>query len=518
LCTTLEKHIKAEQGATKKLLFMKKTIFILIAFIFCLNITTYSQKTRVGVTGGIDAANLSRTIGGADQDGEYRIGLIGGMQLEVPLGKKNKFSFQPDLHYIQKGAATTPNTPTLNRVYTALRYAELATNFVRNFNTKNGGAFYLGGGPYLGLPLQSKFVTHAAGTPNVLTDVSWGNAIANDLKGVDYGGDVVLGYRMKNGIFAALNYIQGARNLVPDDKLALAASADDKIKNIAFAVRVGYLFKSAPKVVVPVVLDRDKDGVPDNIDACPDVPGPAALQGCPDTDGDGILDKDDKCPTVKGIAKYQGCPIPDTDKDGINDEEDKCPTVPGLARYQGCPIPDTDKDGINDEEDKCPKVPGVARYQGCPVPDTDGDGVNDEEDKCVTIPGPKENFGCPVIPPEVKKRIDVAAKNILFVSGSSKLQASSYKGLNDVANIMKEYPGASLAIDGHTDNVGSDEMNQKLSEDRANSVKTYLVSKGVDESLITAAGHGETIPIADNKTAAGRQQNRRSELTLSYMK
>jgi OmpA-OmpF porin, OOP family len=272
------------------------------------------------------------------------------------------------------------------------------------------------------------------------------------------------------------------------------------------------------KVVIPVVLDRDKDGVPDNVDACPDDPGPAALQGCPDRDGDGILDKDDKCPDVKGLAKYQGCPIPDTDKDGINDEEDKCPTVFGLARYQGCPIPDTDKDGINDEEDKCPTVFGLARYQGCPIPDTDGDGVNDEEDRCVTIPGPKENYGCPIIPPEVKKRVDLAAKNILFITGSAKLQKSSFKGLDDVAKIMSENPGMSLAIDGHTDYVGSEEMNQTLSDNRAGSVKNYLVSKGIDESRITATGHGELEPIADNKTAAGRQKNRRSEMTLSYYK
>ncbi len=237
-----------------------------------------------------------------------------------------------------------------------------------------------------------------------------------------------------------------------------------------------------------------------------------------DRDGDGILDDVDKCPDVKGLARYQGCPVPDTDKDGINDEEDKCPTVPGLARYQGCPIPDTDKDGINDEEDKCPTVPGLARYQGCPIPDTDGDGVNDEEDRCVTIPGPKENFGCPIIPPEVKKKVDMAAKNILFVTGSYKLQSSSYKGLNEVVKIMQDNPGMQLAIDGHTDNVGSEEMNQTLSDNRAGSVKAYIVSKGIDESRITSAGHGETMPIADNKTAAGRQKNRRSEMTLSYYK
>jgi len=160
----------------------------------------------------------------------------------------------------------------------------------------------------------------------------------------------------------------------------------------------------------------------------------------------------------------------------------------------------------------------VARYQGCPVPDTDGDGVNDEEDKCVTIPGPKENFGCPIITEEVKKRVNVAAQNILFITGSAKLQTKSFKGLNDVVQIMKDNPGMSLAIDGHTDNVGTDEKNQILSDNRAASVKAYIVSKGIDESRITSAGHGETMPIADNKTAAGRQKNRRSELVMSYFK
>ena len=278
----------------------------------------------------------------------------------------------------------------------------------------------------------------------------------------------------------------------------------------------GALKKKAPKVIP--IPDRDNDGVPDNIDACPDDPGPKELQGCPDRDGDGILDKDDKCPDIKGLARYQGCPIPDTDKDGINDEEDKCPTVPGLARYQGCPIPDTDKDGLNDEEDKCPTVPGLARYQGCPIPDTDGDGVNDEEDKCITIPGPKENFGCPIIAPEIKKRVDIAAKNILFNTGKYTLKSSSFKGLNDVAKIMTENPDMLLAIDGHTDSDGSEEMNQTLSENRANAVKKYLVSKGVDEGRISATGHGELEPIATNKTAVGKSQNRRSELTLSYFK
>ncbi len=249
------------------------------------------------------------------------------------------------------------------------------------------------------------------------------------------------------------------------------------------------LVKKAEPVVVPppppVVLDRDNDGILDADDNCPDVAGIAALQGCPDRDGDGIADAEDKCPDVAGTAKYEGCPIPDTDGDGINDEMDKCPTEKGFARYQGCPIPDTDKDGVNDEEDKCP-----------------------------SRPGPATNMGCPEIAKEVIEKINIAAKNIFFSTGSYKLLAKSFKSLNEVAALMASDESLLLDIDGHTDITGTDEKNQVLSQSRANAVKEYLLSKGVAESRMKSTGYGSTKPVADNKTAAGRAKNRRTEMTV----
>ena len=236
----------------------------------------------------------------------------------------------------------------------------------------------------------------------------------------------------------------------------------------------------------------------------------------PDTDGDGILDPSDKCPTVPGVVKYEGCPVPDTDKDGINDDDDKCPTVPGLAKYQGCPVPDTDNDGINDEEDKCPTVPGVARYEGCPVPDTDKDGINDEEDKCPTVPGVASQQGCPEITEEVSKTISYAAQNVYFSTGSTKLLSKSFAPLNEVVKVLNENTSLKLKIDGHTDNTGSDDSNMKLSDGRAASVKAYLVSKGIDPARLESEGFGETVPVADNKTAAGKQKNRRVEMKVFY--
>jgi OmpA-OmpF porin, OOP family len=231
-----------------------------------------------------------------------------------------------------------------------------------------------------------------------------------------------------------------------------------------------------------------------------------------DRDGDGVLDSLDKCPDVAGLASLEGCP--DRDGDGITDAEDKCPDVAGLARYQGCPIPDTDGDGINDELDKCPTVAGIARYQGCPIPDTDGDGVNDEEDKCINEKGPASNFGCPVISEEIIRKVNTAAQNVFFVTGSSKLLAKSFPKLNDVVKILNENPTYKVQIDGHTDDVGKDESNQTLSEQRAASVKAYFVSKGIGEDRLSSTGYGESKPVADNKTAAGRARNRRVEMAL----
>lgn len=235
-----------------------------------------------------------------------------------------------------------------------------------------------------------------------------------------------------------------------------------------------------------------------------------------DSDSDGVYNDVDKCPDVAGLARYEGCPIPDTDNDGINDEEDSCKTVAGIAKYHGCPIPDSDNDGINDEEDKCKDTPGVVKYNGCPIPDSDNDGVNDEEDRCPQLAGTAANQGCPEIKEEVRKQVAYNAARVYFVTGSYKLSSKSNPALDNMVKLLQDDANLKLSIEGHTDNVGKDEFNQTLSENRAASVKQYLVNKGVDESRLTAQGFGETQPVVDNNTAAGRAKNRRVVMTVNY--
>jgi outer membrane protein OmpA-like peptidoglycan-associated protein len=234
------------------------------------------------------------------------------------------------------------------------------------------------------------------------------------------------------------------------------------------------------------------------------VPPVVVIEVPKDRDGDGVLDVNDKCPDVAGIASLQGCP--DKDGDGITDTDDKCPTVAGLAKYQGCPIPDSDGDGINDEQDKCATVKGVARYQGCPIPDTDGDGVNDEDDKCPNRVGPADNFGCPVI--------GIRSYEIAFKSGSAVLLSGGKLILDTVVNYLNTNSGVNVTVDGHTDNSGTDKINDPLSLKRAEASKAYIVSKGIASDRMTTGGFGSKQPVADNKTAEGRKKNRRIEIKI----
>jgi OOP family OmpA-OmpF porin len=221
------------------------------------------------------------------------------------------------------------------------------------------------------------------------------------------------------------------------------------------------------QMVEALSTDRDGDGIPDDIDQCPDVA----------EDKDGFEDTD-------------GCPDFDNDKDGIYDNQDQCPNEPedrdGFQDMDGCPDFDNDKDGIPDSLDQCPNQPE-------------------------TVNGYKDQDGCPdEKPQEIKQALIL--KGVNFKTASSELLEESYYVLEKVFNSLEAYPSVRVEIAGHTDNQGGDQYNMVLSYERAKSVMNYLIMRGIDSSRMTAKGYGKTVPLAPNTTAEGRAKNRRVEV------
>ncbi|HET7501469.1 MAG TPA: OmpA family protein [Kofleriaceae bacterium] len=261
-------------------------------------------------------------------------------------------------------------------------------------------------------------------------------------------------------------------------------------------------------------------------DKCIDKNAPPPGPG--DLDGDGILDDVDQCPRVPedkdGYKDEDGCPDDDNDGDGIPDKLDRCPNEPedkdGFQDDDGCPDPDNDQDGVLDKDDKCPDEPedkdGFQDEDGCPDPDNDHDGVLDKDDKCPNDPGVPPD-GCPKkynLVVVTEKKIELK-QTVFFDTNRATIKKVSFALLDEVAQAMNDSPTIKVEIQGHTDSQGNDAFNLKLSQKRAESVRNYLIKKGVTSDRMEAKGYGENVPIADNRTSAGRAQNRRVEFVIN---
>ncbi len=179
------------------------------------------------------------------------------------------------------------------------------------------------------------------------------------------------------------------------------------------------------------------------------------------------------------------------------DVADRCPTKPetvnGLEDGDGCPEQDSDQDGIVDKLDKCPSKPetinGVEDEDGCP----------DKGESKVEM---------------TSERINILDK-VYFDTGKASIQDRSFNVLKQVAAVLKANPQVTLVrIDGHTDNVDTDEFNLELSQRRTEAVRQFLVDQGINSGRLKAEGFGETKPIVSNDTEEGRTQNRRVEFTI----
>jgi uncharacterized protein (TIGR03382 family) len=242
---------------------------------------------------------------------------------------------------------------------------------------------------------------------------------------------------------------------------------------------------------LPLPMDSDADGVLDDVDRCPTVPGLAGLQGCPDDDGDGVEDGVDRCLGEAGPVDRQGCPERDSDGDGLVDGKDPCPSEAGPLDRGGCPVPDRDHDTVEDLRDNCPDEVGPPDNQGCP----------EEEKQLVVIQTDR-----------------IAIKDTVhFDFNKATIQPRSYGLLDQVARVLLEHPEiVFVSIEGHTDGVGPAEYNRRLSQRRAEAVRDYLAGKSVAPERMEAKGFGEDRPVQSNATSVGRAANRRVEFITSY--
>ena len=284
-------------------------------------------------------------------------------------------------------------------------------------------------------------------------------------------------------------------------KANVSASYRSSSENYAYnhlqhTVGVSYIFGAN---------DMDKDGVSDEKDVCPEIPGLKEFDGCPDTDGDGIPDNKDACPEEAGKAELNGCP--DADNDGIADGQDACPNEPGTPEMNGCP--DSDADGVADKDDTCPNEAGPKENNGCPWPDSDNDGVLDKDDACPDEAGVAENNGCPAEPKALMDMLSNEATVIYFKANSANVGGDATSLIQSLTEMLNKYPNAMINVNGHASSDGSKAYNQKLSEKRANAVKDALVAGGIDATRINAVGYGEDKPIQANNTRKGRAANRR---------
>ncbi len=344
------------------------------------------------------------------------------------------------------------------------------------------------------------------------------------------------------------------------ENLAIALAYDvntSKLKTASNgfgAFEIGLVFKfSTPKGYDETVnlrmVDSDNDGIADESDHCPDLPGNAANKGCPgraDSDGDGIVDEVDLCPGIAGSSIHGGCP--DSDGDGVADIDDECPTIYGALHFQGCP--DSDQDGISDKYDACPVTFGLITNKGCP----DSKSVQptlrlgeyivkqSENEKHTTVlpieklktnhkhsytPGNRTqnvsdsrggllDFNEPKS--EGRKALDngEVLENLIvfFESNESSLDFLDKKRLKDFAFKLNSNSDLKLVLKGHTDEDGSDLYNMELGYRRAESVKRYLSQFGITGENILSLSYGEEAPMSVVQDQYSNAQNRRVEIIL----
>jgi len=423
---------------------------------------------------GVAAA--ARAFTGYQKD-EFGWGAAGQLALELPFGKVFGLQLELDTTWLSQGSP--PESPKFER-----GGAATASGLGLGVRVRPFGEEYHGQSPSAaGLWLSGDA---GATLTNGLTRGKLDAQLGFDF--LDHKGQRAIG-----PMLSWVHVFQPDSELRPEDANILLLG-------------VHAMYDFGPGLNPNAIEDRDHDGILDPVDKCPDVPedkdGFKDEDGCPDEDNDldGIADKVDHCPDVAedkdGFEDADGCPDEDNDKDGISDISDKCPNEPEdkdkFEDEDGCPEPDNDKDGIPDVRDLCPNEPetvnGYADADGCP-----------DEDQ-VRVVGDKI----------------VLDDRVHFYVNSFIIRKISYPLLMRLAKLIADHPEyVHVSVEGHADERGPDNFNQKLSEDRARAVMDFLIKQGIARERLSSIGYGSTRPLVDKKSEYALLLNRRVEFTVT---
>lgn len=329
----------------------------------------------------------------------------------------------------------------------------------------------------------------------------------------DLGYSGLVGLRLAAGNYMSLR-VDGVLDYIthPINGTAQRNTNRSLQAGLSFPLWIGHApVKAAPAVVAPAPA-----------------PVPVAAAPAPDADNDGVPDSRDQCAATPAGATVDnaGCPVyRDSDNDGVIDAKDLCPATPANTAVDGhgCAlVADSDNDGVPDSRDRCPTTPpGVAvNSVGCALPtapvaepDGDKDGVPDSRDKCLDSPAGSavDSVGCPVPLFKPNERT-VTLRGVNFEPLKDDLLPSSMAILDEVARQLIASPSVKVEVGGHTDSHGKYTNNVRLSVQRAEAVRAYLIMRGVGSERLIARGYGPDKPISGNGSAAGRAMNRRVEL------
>lgn len=438
---------------------------------------------RLGLTTGVNFAN--QAFSQAPYQGAYpqayRTGFILGGLADIHLS--GIWSLQAEPRYAQEGTKfqnviiTSGNDPrpfgTTDATYD-LDYFEIPILLKATFEGTDARPFVMGG---LSFQFSNFGEISAPGTRVVNRNPSDRIDIQGDMNSVNVALDLGAGleFRLSPKVSLLLDarYAHGLGDVYSN-------SAVPSAKSYSISLLGGLLFDLFP--------------VSEEAPVTTAAPEPAKVPSTVDTDGDGLTDADEI--NIYKTNPYQA----DSDGDGLTDGEE-------VLKYKTNPLKaDTDEDGLSDGDE-------VKKYKTNPLdPDTDRGSVKDgvEVFRGTNPLDPSDD-----VPRKEELKIDVGKaiilEGIVFKTGSAEITAASAATLEKAYNTLQQNPDILVEIDGHTDNVGKHAYNQKLSLARANSVKDYLVQRGIQESRIATKGYGYDKPIAGNDTPEGRQKNRRIE-------